>query len=280
MTATSTANAPGAQYWGTIGGKMDGMEVGVFKDNELITKTFNYGQAVPEECQGEIRVRGRNIMMGYMGNPALGQEHVDTIIQKNKDAINDGGWILSGDKGAKSTDGMFKITGRYKELIVTAGGENVAPIPLEQNVKVLCEPVSNIMMFGDKRPYNIALVSVRCQGYTGEMLGTNKLDRVVFKGIDNQDCETLEDLIAKGEDHPVIKRIIDAIKATNKNKVVCPSRPCMIQKFTIIPQDFSVEHGELTPTLKLKRSVVARKYADLIQKVYDAPREALYIPCN
>ena len=59
-------------------------------------------------------------------------------------------------------------------------------------------------MFGDKRPYNIALVSVRCQGYTGEMLGSNDLDRVVFKGIDNVDCSTLEDLIAKGEDHPVI----------------------------------------------------------------------------
>ena len=86
-------------------------------------------------------------MMGYMGNPALGQEHIDTIIKKNKDAINDDGWILSGDKGAKSTDGMFKITGRYKELIVTAGGENVAPIPLEQNVKVLCEAVSNVTLF-------------------------------------------------------------------------------------------------------------------------------------
>jgi len=280
MTATSTCNKPGASVWGTIGGKMDGMEVGVFDGDKLITSYFTHGEAIPENTQGEIRVRGRNIMMGYMGNPALGQEHIDTIIKKNKDAINDDGWILSGDKGAKSTDGMFKITGRYKELIVTAGGENVAPIPLEQNVKVLCEAVSNIMMFGDKRPYNIALVSVRCQGYTGEMLGSNDLDRVVFKGIANQDCQTLEDLIGQGEDHPVIRRIIDAIIATNKNKVVCPSNPCKIQKFTIIPQDFSVEHGELTPTLKLKRSVVAKKYADLIQKVYDAPREALYISCN
>jgi len=277
MTATSTCNKPGASVWGTIGGKMNGMEVGVFDKDTLVDSYFNHGEAIPEQTQGEIRVRGRNIMMGYMANPELGQEHVDTIIQKNKDAINDGGWILSGDKGAKSADGMFKITGRYKELIVTAGGENVAPIPLENSVKILCEAVSNIMMFGDKRPYNIALISIRCQGYTGEMLGSNDLDRVVYKGIDNVDCTTLEDLIGKGEDHPVIKRIIDAIKQTNKNTIVCPSRPCMIQKFTIIPQDFSVEYGELTPTLKLKRSVVAKKYADLIQKVYDAPREALYV---
>merc|ERR1719356_259847 len=246
----------------------------------MISNYFKHGESIPESAQGEIRVRGRNIMMGYMANPALGEEHVETIIEKNRSAINDGGWILSGDKGAKSTDGMFKITGRYKELIVTAGGENVAPIPLEDNVKILCEAVSNIMMFGDKKPYNVALVTIRCDGYTGEMLGTNNLDKVVFKGIDNKDCETLEDLIEKGEDHPVIARIIDAIKQTNKNKICCPSNPCKIQKFTIIPQDFSVEHGELTPTLKLKRSVVAKKYADLIQKVYDAPREALYIPCN
>jgi len=277
MTATSTCNKPGASVWGTIGGKMDGMEVGIFDGEKLITEGFEHGKAIPENMQGEIRVRGRNVMMGYMANPELGDEHVKTIIEKNRSAINDGGWIMSGDKGAKSVDGMYKITGRYKELIVTAGGENVAPIPLENNVKILCEPVSNIMMFGDKRPYNIALISVRCDGYTGELVGTNNLDRVVFKGIDNKDCETLEDLIEKGEDHPVIKKIIDAIKATNKNKICCPSRPCMIQKFTIIPRDFSVEYGELTPTLKLKRSVVSKQYAALIEKVYAAPREALYI---
>merc|ERR1719499_1658685 len=139
MTATSTCNKPGASYWGTIGGKMDGMEVGVFDGEKLITEGFEHGEAIPDSMQGEIRVRGRNVMMGYMANPELGEEHVSTIIEKNKSAINDGGWIMSGDKGAKSVDGMYKITGRYKELIVTAGGENVAPIPLENNVKILCE---------------------------------------------------------------------------------------------------------------------------------------------
>jgi len=277
MCATSTTNKPGAQYWGTIGGKMDGMEVGVFQNDNLVTKYFNFGSAIPEDTQGEIRVRGRNIMMGYMANPALGQEHVDTIMKKNTDAINAGGWILSGDKGARTVDGMFKITGRYKELIITAGGENVAPIPIEDNVQVLCPLISNIMMFGDKKPYNIALITIRCDGYTGEVVGTNNLDKAIWKGIDNKDCSTLEELIAKGEDHPIIKQIIDAIKATNKNKVCVPSRPCMIQKFTILPRDFSVEYGELTPTLKLKRSVVAKQYEEIIEKVYAAPREALYV---
>lgn len=281
MTATSTCNKPGASVWGTIGGKMDGIEVGVFNtQGDLINSYFTHGEAIPETCQGEIRTRGRNIMMGYMANPELGEEHVQTIIKKNSDAINDNGWILSGDKGAKSVDGMYKITGRYKELIVTAGGENVAPIPIENNIKILCEAVSNIMMFGDERQFNIALISIRCRDYTGELLGSSNLEKVVFKGIDDVDCTTLQELLSKGEEHPVIKRIIDAIKATNKNKICCPSRPCMIQKFTIVPQDFSVEHGELTPTLKLKRSVVATKYADLIQKCYDADRDTLYISCS
>jgi len=278
MCGVSTTNRPGAQYWGTIGGKMDGLEVGVFNKDELITNYFNFGTAVPDNAQGEIRVRGRSIMMGYMANPALGPDHVNTIMQKNKDTIDSNGWIYSGDKGARTVDGMFKITGRYKELIITAGGENIAPVPIESNVKVLCPLVSNIMMYGDRMPYNVALVTVRMEGANGELAGSNKLDKFCWKGFEDQkDCDTIEELMQKGEDHPIIKQIIDALKATNKNKVCVPSRPCMIQKFTIIPRDFSVEYGELTPTLKLKRSVVSKQYHDLVQKVYAAPREALYV---
>merc|ERR550534_3630111 len=110
MTATCTCNKEGAAVWGTIGGKMDGMEVGVFNGDELIQTGFKHGLAIEENMQGEIRVRGRNVMMGYMANPELGDEHVEKMIEKNHSAIDDGGWIMSGDKGAKSTDGMFKST--------------------------------------------------------------------------------------------------------------------------------------------------------------------------
>merc|ERR1719499_2249482 len=200
MTATSTTNKPGASVWGTIGGKMDGIEVGVFQGRNKVSMGFKHGEAIPEEAQGEIRVRGRNVMMGYMANPELGEEHVNTIIKKNSDAINADGWIMSGDKGAKTVDGMFKITGRYKELIITAGGENVAPIPIEGNVKIECPLVSNFMMYGDKRPYNVALVTVRVEGYTGEVAGTNELDKVIWKDLGEADCTTIEELMAKDED--------------------------------------------------------------------------------
>ena len=81
-----------------------------------------------EEEQGEICFRGRHIMMGYLANPALGEEHVAEIEKKTREAIDTNGWLHSGDKGCMDKDGMFKITGRYKELIITAGGENIAPV--------------------------------------------------------------------------------------------------------------------------------------------------------
>merc|ERR1712194_214129 len=89
--------------------------------------------------------------------------------------------------------------------------------------------------------------------------------------------ETVEELIKKDENHPVIKAIIDTIKEANKNNKCCPSNATKIQKFMILPADFSVETTELTATLKLKRSVVANMYADDIASIYDAPRNALYV---
>ena len=88
-----------------------------------------------------------------MANPALGDEHVQAIIQKNRDAIDADGWLHSGDKGCMGVNGMVKITGRYKDLIIGSGGENIAPVPIEDNIKKLCPAISNILMVGDKRKY-------------------------------------------------------------------------------------------------------------------------------
>ena len=88
-----------------------------------------------EEEQGEICYRGRNIMAGYMANPALGTDHVNTIKKKVTDAIDSDGWLHSGDKGCMDERKMLRITGRYKELIIGAGGENVAPVPIEDEIK-------------------------------------------------------------------------------------------------------------------------------------------------
>merc|ERR1712196_261763 len=119
----------------------------------------------PSEAeQGEICFRGRHIMMGYLANPDLGAEHVKEIEGKNASAIDSGGWLHSGDKGCMSTTGMVKITGRYKELIIGAGGENVAPVPVEDTVKKHCGAISNVMMIGDKRKSNVAVITLKAVG--------------------------------------------------------------------------------------------------------------------
>merc|ERR1719408_1031115 len=106
--------------------------------------------------------------MGYLANPDLGPEHVEDIEGKNKDSIDADGWLHSGDKGCMDKDGFFKITGRYKELIMGAGGENIAPVPIEDNIKKLVPGISNIMMVGDKRKFNVALITLKTKGATGE----------------------------------------------------------------------------------------------------------------
>merc|ERR1711957_1092419 len=110
--------------------------------------------------QGEICFRGRHIMMGYLAQSALGAEHVEEIGKKTADCIDDEGWLHSGDKGLITEDGMVKITGRYKELIIGEGGENIAPIPIEDHVKKTCDGIAEIMMVGDRRKYNVAIVTL------------------------------------------------------------------------------------------------------------------------
>merc|ERR1711976_731244 len=104
---------------------------------------------------GELCYRGRHIMMGYMAQPDLVEAHVAEIQKKNAETIDADGWLHSGDKGLITKAGMVKITGRYKELIIGAGGENIAPVPIEDCVKKACEGINEVMMIGDKRKYNV-----------------------------------------------------------------------------------------------------------------------------
>jgi long-subunit acyl-CoA synthetase (AMP-forming) len=113
-------------------------------------------------------------MMGYMANLELGAQHVEEIARKNAEAVDRHGWLHSGDKGCLDALGMCQITGRFKELIKTAGGENVAPVPMEDKVKLLCPALSNVMMVGDKRKFNAALVTLQVGG-TGEDEGGSVL---------------------------------------------------------------------------------------------------------
>merc|ERR1719261_817029 len=106
--------------------------------------------------------------MGYMANPDLGEKHVAEIEKQTADTIDRDGWLHSGDKGMITENGMVKITGRYKELIIGEGGENIAPVPIEDKVKASCGAINEVMMVGDKRKYNVALVTLKAVGANGE----------------------------------------------------------------------------------------------------------------
>jgi len=216
-----------------------------------------------EEEQGEVCFRGRHIMMGYMANPDLGSAHVKEIQGKNAEAIDNEGWLHSGDKGCMDVRGCVKITGRYKELIIGAGGENIAPVPIEDNVKKLCPAVSNFMMVGDKRKFNVALVTLKAKGATGELPGGDELDGDALGLVDGVTT------ISQAAKNPAfIDLIRKAIVATNKDGKCCPSNASAIQKFAILPRDFSSSTGELTPTLKTRRSEVEKANKTVLDKLY------------
>eukprot|EP00941_MAST-03F_sp_MAST-3F-sp1_P005416 g5416.t1 len=269
-TGATTWSTDNTHVWGSCGFAMEGTEVKIFKvDPSDPTGTckaecpramdmFN----ATEEEQGEICFRGRHIMAGYMANRELGRDHVKQIEKKNRSAIDEEGWLHSGDKGCMSVEGMVKITGRYKELIIGAGGENIAPVPIEDNIKALHPGISNVMMVGDKRKFNIALLTLKAKGATGEFPGSDELDGPaldIVKGVN-----TISSAISEPK---WIKTIQDAIEKTNNSKA-CPSNASKIRKFGILPTDFSVTTNELGPTLKLKRSVACKKYKEYIDEFY------------
>merc|ERR1712048_787178 len=183
------------------------------------------------------------------------QAHVNEINKKTADTIDAEGWLHSGDKGMITEMGMVKITGRYKELIIGEGGENIAPVPIEDHVKKSCDGIAEIMMVGDKRKYNVALVTLKAGGANGEVPGTDDLDAGA-KRI-NPEVKTISGAM---DDQVWIDAITKAIETANKDSKICPNNAFKIQKFTILPTNFSEQEGELTPTKKLKRPIVVKKY--------------------
>merc|ERR1712176_550350 len=166
--------------------------------------------------------------------------------------------------------GMVKITGRYKELIIGDGGENIAPVPIEDHVKKMCDGIAEIMMVGDKQKYNVALVTLKAVGANGEVPGTDQLDAGAARL--NPAVKTIT---AAMKDPAWIEAVTNAIQSANANGKVCANNAAKIQKFTILPTNFSEHGGELTPTKKLKRAVVQKLYHNAIEKMYES--EGLYI---
>merc|ERR1711870_53754 len=152
-----TMSTDQAHAWGSCGWQFPGSEVKCFKvDPSDINKKTECPlapamDAAEEEYQGEICFRGRGIIMGYLASTDLGDKHLAEIEKKTAETIDNDGWLHSGDKGLKTATGLLKITGRYKELIIGEGGENIAPVPIEDSVKGLCDGVAECMMIGNQR---------------------------------------------------------------------------------------------------------------------------------
>ncbi len=189
------------------------------------------------EDDGEILARGPNIMKGYLNLPG------DT-----KAALDDQGFLHTGDVGFLDEDGRLVITGRKKELMVTSSGRNIAPSPIENLLK--SSPyIGEIMLIADDRQYVTALIVPDFEQLKTEGIGP---------GDDGSDNETLiGDKQVKRLIEYEVKKLSAGLSAYEH-----------VIKFTLLPREFSIEEGELTPSMKVKRNVVLEKYADLIERMY------------
>ncbi|KAK7121315.1 hypothetical protein R3I93_022413 [Phoxinus phoxinus] len=204
---------------------------------------------------GEVCFWGRNVFMGF-----LNLEH------KTKEALDEDGWLHSGDLGKVDEDGFLYITGRIKELIITAGGENVPPLPIEDAVKQELPIISNAMLIGDKRKFLSILLTLKCtiNLETAEPTDILSLEAVEYCQRLGSRATKVSDIIG-GKDKLVYQSIEEGIAKVNSKATSNAQR---IQKWTILGQDFSIVGGELGPTMKLRRQVVLQMYQSEIQSFY------------
>jgi long-chain acyl-CoA synthetase len=190
--------------FGTVGLPLPGVELRIAED-------------------GEILIRSNTVFAGYYRDEAATREVLD-----------DDGWLYTGDIGSIDDDGFLTITDRKKDIIVTAGGKNVAPQNLENDLKA-AKAISQALVVGDRKPYIAVLVT---------------LDPETTSGMSDE------------EKHATVQEAVDAV---NRDR----SRYEQIKRFTILPRDFSMDEGEITPTLKLKRKVVMDHFARELDSLYD-----------
>jgi long-chain acyl-CoA synthetase len=212
-TGPTSMNLPGRTRLGTVGRPLAGVEVKIAPDDEIL-------------------VRGRNVFLGYYKDPAATAE---CLID---------GWMHSGDLGKLDADGYLHITGRKKDIIITAGGKNIAPKNLEAALKNHAL-VNEAVVIGDRRKYLTALVTLdeeAARAFQAERGGAGPLD---------------QEPAIQAE----VQRAVDQLNATLAQVET-------IKKFTILPRNLTIDQGELTPTLKVKRKAVHDNFAAQIEAMY------------
>jgi long-chain acyl-CoA synthetase len=222
-TPVISVNPVDAPRIGSVGKPIPGVEVRIAED-------------------GEVLARGPNIMKGYFNKPEATREAVDAD-----------GWLHTGDIGALDADGYLSITDRKKDIIVTAGGKNIAPQPIENLVK-MNKFVANAVMIGDKRRYPMMLVVP---------------EREALEAWAREQNLPTGDYAALLK-HPDAVAKVEREVAANLQELASYETP---KRFVLLEHDFTIERGELTPTLKVKRRVVEQKYAAEIEQLYADARE-------
>jgi long-chain acyl-CoA synthetase len=214
-----TANQPDAFKFGSVGRGIPGLELKIAPD-------------------GEILARGPNIATrGYFRKP-----------EATAEVFEPAGWFHTGDVGRIDEEGFLYITDRKKDLIVTAGGMNIAPQNIENLLKG--DPfISQAMVYGDRRPYPVALITVNLE----ELAKFAKEQGILVTDY------------AQLTKHP---KVLERVGRIVEEKNAQLQSYAKIKKFAVVPADFTQEGGELTPTLKVKRKVVAEKYKDMLESLY------------
>nr|WP_314842735.1 long-chain fatty acid--CoA ligase [uncultured Microbacterium sp.] len=221
-TAPATVNLADKSKIGTVGPALPGVGVRLADD-------------------GEIEVRGVNVFKEYWNNPDATAE-----------AFSDGGWFRTGDIGSFDSEGFLTITGRKKEIIVTAGGKNVAPAALEDPIRA--NPIiGQVVVVGDQRPFISALVTL-----DPEMLPTWLANNGLSKDM------SLTEAAKNPAVHAEVQKAVDLANSR-------VSRAESIRKFTILSSEWTEASGHLTPKLSIKRNVIMSDFADEISAIYDEP---------
>ncbi|WP_423833201.1 AMP-dependent synthetase/ligase [Streptomyces manipurensis] len=193
---------------------------------------------------GEVLLRGPGIMQGYHGQP-----------EKTAEVLESDGWLHTGDIGELSPDGYLRITDRKKDLIKTSGGKYVAPAEIEGRFKAICPYVSTIVVHGADRNFCTALIALDEPSIVG------------WAAENGLEGKTYQQVLAA----PETTRLIETYVQTLNEGL---QRWQTVKKFRLLPRDLDVEHGDLTPSLKLKRPVVEREFKHLIEEMYEGSREA------
>jgi len=195
------------------------------------------GVTVKIADDGEILVHGPNVFMGYFKDP-----------EATAATLRDG-WLCSGDLGKLDPDGFLVITGRKKEILITSGGKNITPKNIEEDLK-RHDLVGEVVVIGDRRPYLTALVVLRAEG--------------LARWAKERGLDPAEAAKTAHDDPAVRAELQRAVDDVNSRL----ARVETIKRFTVLPRPLDIEHGELTPTLKIKRAIVYKVWGEAIEAMY------------